>query len=281
MGVTSHFTSELWQKEEVFARSIAAKLRQVGFLEAATTLDQCHTRETFCHCLDCGQVQALFNRCDRFYCPMCVQKLAYRRKLSVQAWAEAITQPKHVVLTARNTTHLTKTYVKWFKANLSKLRRLKSNTHWRGGLISLEVTNEGRGWHLHSHLLVDCDWIQAADLAQQWARLVSQDFAIVKVKSTQDRAYLQEVTKYAVKGSEEAHWRPGDIWEFIEAMTGVRQFSVFGTLFKDRALRSKILEELTPEPNACKKCASTHLTYLDDNEEDWLETTGQWPNKRY
>lgn len=281
MGVTSHFPSELWQKEELFARSIAAKLWESCRSDLSEPLNQCHTSETFCHCRDCGAVTSFFNRCDRFYCPMCVSKLVWRRRQSISAWAEAVTQPKHIVLTARNTTTLSKNYVKWFKVNLGKLRRLKSNTHWRGGLTSLEVTNEGRGWHLHAHLLVDTDWVDPSRLSQNWARLVSQDFAIVAIRDTRDKSYLQEVTKYAVKGSQLASWSGLEAGIFIDAMTGIRQFSVFGSLFKDRALRSKIAEELTPDKCRCKECDGQHLSYLDENEEQWMQTTGQWPNRKY
>lgn len=281
MGLTSHFPSELWQKEAIFAASIAAKLWESGRPDLSGPLEACHQSETFCHCLACGHTMSFFNRCDRFYCPMCVAKLCWRRRQSIAAWTEAVTQPKHVVLTVRNTTNLSKTYVQWFKTALGKLRRLKTNTNWRGGLQSLEVTNEGRGWHLHAHLLVDAGWIPASDLAVQWSRLVAQDFAIVKVKSTQDRAYLQEVTKYAVKGSEAASWSGKKIGEFVDSFTGVRQFSVFGSLYKDRALRSKIKEELTPEKCSCPKCTSKNLRYLDQLEEDWMKETGQWPKKKW
>lgn len=281
MGVTQHFPLELFHREEVFARSVAAKLWESGRPDLSWPIEDCHTSETFCHCLTCGHVVSFWNRCDRFYCPMCAARLAWRRRRSVEAWAEAIEQPKHVVLTARNTTNLSKTYVKWFKANIGKLRRRKTNTHWRGGLTSLEVTNEGRGWHLHAHLLVDTDWVDPQWLSRTWAKLVAQDYAIVAIRDTRDRSYLSEVTKYAVKGSQLASWSGLEASAFIDAMTGVRQFSTFGTLFKDRALRSEVAEQLTPKQCECPKCSSTTLRYLDQNEEDWFEATGQIPKSTW
>jgi hypothetical protein len=281
MGLTSHLTSELWQKEQVFAESIAAKLWEVGAYEYATPLKECHTRETFCHCMDCGHVHSFKNRCDRFYCPMCCQALAYRRRLSVEAWAKTITQPKHVVLTARNTSSLSKTYVKWFKTGISKLRRLKCHAGWRGGLSSLEVTNEGKGWHLHAHILVDANWVDASHLSRAWGRLVCQDYAIVAVRDCREGTYLQEVTKYAVKGSELAKWSGMAAKCYIDSMQGIRQFSVFGSLFKDRAMRQTIADELAPGVSTCKSCESERLRYLDANEEDWLTETGKWPEKKW
>jgi hypothetical protein len=281
MGLTSHPQSELFDKEYLWADSLAKKLREVGENEKAVKLEQCHQSETFCHCLSCGHVHSFLNRCDRFYCPLCCSLLSYRRKLSITAWAEAVNQPKHLVLTARNREHLSKNYVKFFKTSLSKLRRLRLCSDWRGGLASLEVTNEGRGWHLHCHLLVDVDWLPMESLAPSWAKLLGQDFAIVAARDVRDRSYLQEVTKYAVKGSELASWRGETAKEFIYAFEGVRQFSTFGSLYKDRALRKALAEELSPGKPACKACSSDNLRYLDHNEEQWLHETGQWPKPKW
>lgn len=281
MGVTSHLTSELWSKEAIFAASIAAKLWEEGEYAKATPLRDCHTSETFCHCLNCGAVQTWLNRCDRFYCPLCCQRLAYRRKKSIEAWAETIDQPKHLVLTARNREHISNEYVKHFKTNLSKLRRLKLCSGWRGGLSSLEVTNEGKGWHLHAHLLVDVDWLHISNISVAWAKLVRQDFAIVAVRDCREKSYLKEICKYAVKGSELASWSGRSAREYIDAMTGVRQFAVFGSLYKDRALRNQIAAELTPDKCSCPKCASTHLRFLDQHEENWMQETGHWPDRNW
>ena len=275
MGTTSHLPSELWQRELIFNRSISAKLWELGRSDLSSPLEMCHTSETYCHCLNCKKFTHFFNRCDRFYCPICVSRLAYRRRKSIEAWTKTITQPKHIVLTARNVSTITKNYVHWFKTQLCHLRRSKFARSWRGGLASLEVTNEGRGWHLHCHLLVDSDWIDHARLAQIWAKYVDQDFAIVCVKDTRERSYLSEVTKYAVKGSLLASWTASDIAAFIDAMTGVRQFGVFGSLFKDRAKRAQILAELTPPDRTCPACDSDALAYLDQMEHDWFEETGQ------
>jgi hypothetical protein len=269
----------MFEREFLWADSIAKKLREVGEIERAVKLEQCHQSATFCHCINCGHRHSFLNRCDRFYCPLCCQALSYRRRKSIEAWAEAVDQPKHLVLTARNRERLSKNYVKFFKANLCKLRRLRLCSDWRGGLTSLEVTNEGRGWHLHCHLLIDVDWLPMAAISTAWAKLLGQDFAIVAAKDVRDRSYLQEVTKYAVKGSEIASWSGKTAKEFIEAFEGVRQFSCFGSLFKDRALRQTIADELAPGKQTCPACESENLRYLDENEEEWLSTTGRWPER--
>jgi hypothetical protein len=120
-----------------------------------------------------------------------------------------------------------------------------------------------------------------ADIATSWAKLLGQDSAIVAAKDVRDRSYLQEVTKYAVKGSEIASWSGETAKEFILAFEGVRQFSCFGSLYKDRALRQTIKEGLTPGKPTCKACMSDNLRYLDQHEEQWLHETGHWPDRKW
>ena len=218
------------------------------------------------------------NHCDRFYCPMCTARLSYRRKLTLEWWAKEVPQPKHLVLTCRNRNSLSKNYVKYFKSALGKLRRSNLFESVRGGLTSLEVTNEGRGWHLHAHLLLDSDYLPCETIASKWADLIGQDFAIVKIKSVKDQSYLREVTKYVVKGSDLASWPGHEIAEFIDAMTGIRCFGTFGTLFKDRAKRARAKKELAPKMMECNNCQNYDFWYLSPSEFKWFEETGKLPH---
>lgn len=231
--------------------------------------------------MGCHKPTVIVNRCDRFYCPMCTSRLSFRRRLSVEFWTRQVKEPKHLVLTVRNRNSLSKTYVQSFKINLSKLRRSKVFNSVRGGLVSMEVTNEGKGWHLHSHLLLDSPFLDVKTIARKWASLVGQDFAIVCIKDVRNKSYLSEVTKYAVKGSQLAAWTGNEIAEFIDAFTGVRTFSVFGTLFKDRAKRQQLLNKLGPRSMSCPHCESEDFWYLDTNEWTEYECTGRVPKHSY
>jgi hypothetical protein len=174
------------------------------------------------------------------------------------------------VLTQRNFPTLTKRKIRECKAAFSRLRRSKFAANWRGGCYSLEITNEGRGWHLHIHCLIDAHWIDAAELARQWGHLVGQEFGIVCVKRVHGDHYLRELTKYVVKGSQMAGWEPEEILEFIRAIKGSRMFGTFGELFKLRAAWTADLDGITNAERACP-CGCTHFHYYDENEwEAWL-----------
>lgn len=272
-GATSHAEQRLlWSKQTIFKSTIVAKLRSVKAHDLAEKLDDCHTKVTVAQCTGCRSVSKFYNRCELFYCPECQPRLARERKESVEWWTKTIPQPKHVVLTVRNVDTITKSYVQWFKACFSKLRRMKFARNWQGGFYRLEVTNEGRGWHLHLHALIDAKWIDSGQLAKKWGDIVGQDFAIVKVKDVREKSYLEEVTKYAVKGSELAGWQASDIRAFIEAFSGVRTFGVFGSLYGKRTEWREWLDSLQADGFRCK-CGCDSFKFYDENEWEWHEAT--------
>ena len=265
-GVTSHHSQgNLFRSEVIFAESIVTKLKESGNADVIGKLDTCHSIETVKKCCGCGRVSTFFNRCELFYCPMCAPRLARERRESIDWWSARIDQPKHVVLTVRNTALITQAQVKCLKAAFSHLRRQKVMRGCRGGFYTIEVTNEDRGWHIHIHALCDARWIDASELSIAWGKLVGQDFAIVKVKDCRKADYLKEVTKYAVKGSQLAGWSGNDIAAFIRAFDGVRFFGVFGSLYGKRTEWRDWIDSLQGAKPQCE-CGCDQWRYLSPDE---------------
>ena len=273
-GVTRQVTAgkllfgELWKAATTHKFSVAAKLREAGMREEADSLEDCHSRLIYGQCDSCRAVRVFRNRCDRFYCPECQPKLAKRRAASVAWWTVEVGQPKHVVLTVQNVMTLNRGHVNEVKKWFTRLRHRKFCRNWRGGFYSVEVTNEGRGWHLHLHVLVDARWIDAGELARQWAAVTGNFGKIVKVKDCRKADYLSEVTKYAVKGSELAGWTPGQISDFIRAFDGCRTFGVFGSLYGKRTEFAEWLKSIRDHKPKCE-CGCQVMHFY--SEAEWLE----------
>ena len=137
--------------------------------------------------------------------------------------------------------------IREFQLNMVKLRRTLVFEKVQGGCVSIEITNEGRGWHLHAHWLVDARWVDAQALAITWGNLVGQDYAVVKVKDVREKDYAQEICKYLAKGSEVASWDPAQILEFVSAIRGRRFFFAFGSLFKaGKQVRADLAKQKKP-----------------------------------
>lgn len=263
-GVTQrNLQKELWARQTIHKNAMAAKLREFGEHFIAASLEKCHSEYTFAICTSCGDTQKFPNRCDRFFCPECQPRLSSEREKTVAWWTKEITQPKHVVLTVVNIEHLTKGHVKEFKKWFLKLRRSKFCDNWHGGFYNIEVTNEGKGWHLHIHCLIDAGWIDQFALSEAWHKATNGFGKIVKVQDARRVDYLKEVTKYAVKGNMLAAWTGEQIATFIHAFEGVRCFGVFGSLYKKRTEFAAWIALLGEHGNICK-CGCSEFSYYSE-----------------
>jgi len=258
--------TELWEEQDHFKAAIAAKLR--GLLDTPQTrnLDRCGREKMFRHCRGCGDVAQFQYHCDLKWCPRCQHRITARRLRVLREWVKMIGQPKHIVTTQRNFDHLTHRRLRLHTRALAQLRRQKVFKLVRGGCVSVEITNEDRGWHLHAHWLVDSRWVDAGELATTWARVIGQDDrAIVRVKDVRGSDYVSEVSKYVCKGSEIAAWTPEEINEFVQAVRGHRFFFQFGTLFKlARKIRAALL--LEKETAVCD-CGCSRFVWCDETTE--------------
>lgn len=262
-GVTLQF----WDEQHAYSESIVAKLKEAGELDLALGLEKCGSEEIVQCCTRCSKRSLFRNHCDRLYCPLCQPRLSYKRRQAIEPWTLRIKQPKHLVLTTRNSDTLSRGTIAKFKKAFLALRRSKLAANWKGGTFALEVTNESRGWHLHSHSLIDARWIDERELAQKWAALVGQDFAIVKVKDAREKDYLSEITKYAVKGSMLSTWSSREIADFIRAFARTRTWAVFGSLWHELRDWRKAMSEIDEPPRTCD-CGCSNLLYLSPSAAD-------------
>lgn len=268
VGAGKMLFGELWKVQVTQKFSVAAKLREAGRLEEAEKLEDCHSRIIYAQCDNCGRVNLFRNRCDNFYCPECQPKLTKRRHAGINWWVSQVKQPKHVVLTLRNTANLNRGHVLELKKWFTRLRHRKFCSNWLGGFYGIEVTNESEGWHLHLHALVEARWIDAGRLAQVWNSVTGGFGKIVSVKDCRGESYLKEVSKYAAKGSDLAKWSGEKICEFLDAFTGLRTFGVFGNLYGKRTEFSEWLKSIRDLKPKCD-CGCADLHYY--SEAEWLE----------
>ena len=255
--------SEIWRGQTIHKFCVASKLREAGMTTEASTLESCHSWYTFVVCGDCGLVRKFPNRCDLFFCPECAHHLQNERKRQVQWWTGLIQQPKHVVLTIKNIWDLTAGHVDELRSMFTKLRRRKFARNWKGGFYRLECTNDGNGWHLHIHCLIDAKWIDADELKQQWLSVTNGLGYIVRVRDCRQAHYLNEVTKYVAKGAQLAAWKPSEIATFVRAFTGRRTFGVFGSLYGARTKFAEFIASIRKARPKCE-CGSCNVTYYDE-----------------
>lgn len=254
--------------EEIWAEQIWRKTLGLVDYRISEALAKCGKEEWYRTCAHCRTQKTFSYKCCQKWCPKCNWRISRERANVVAHWSVLIKQPKHIVLTRRNTQLVDRCLLRHTMKSFGKLRRQKEWKDCKGGCVSMEVTNEGKGWHVHLHILADVRWMPAGLLAQRWAEQMGQDYAIVKVKDAREHQYRAELTKYVVKASEMAQWPAEEIAALIGAVRGVRMFAPFGQFYKlQRSIRAQIQAE-KPEAQPCE-CGCRSFYFDTETSEIW------------
>ncbi|MNF57240.1 Replication protein [compost metagenome] len=110
-----------------------------------------------------------------------------------------------------------------------------------GGVYTLELTNKGKGWHPHCHMIALCaSEIDQAALSAEWEAITGDSFVVDVRPITGDPSEgFMEVFKYAVKFSDLSL---ADNWEAAQVLKGKRLLGSFG-LFRGVQVPESLLDE--------------------------------------
>jgi hypothetical protein len=270
-------TDAIYSRQFLMARKYRARILQRLEEEEeddlANKLRKCGD-EVRIHCTGCGHVHTAERRCSLKWCPVCQRKRATQRALRYERAATEMQWPMHVTLTRANVDAIGAGDIAALRAAFKQLRRREI---WRknvvGGITSIELTNTGKGWHPHVHVLADCEWLaidtpspkkwhsrahkkQLYKRAQQelhaeWCSCIGQMLSSIAVRRCDGVTAVREVLKYAVKGSDLAD-SPDAIGPAIRAISAGRLCTPFGSLYGKRLVSAA--EKKPPLP--CPKCTA-------------------------
>lgn len=265
---------------------IADRLFREGLYDEAAKLRHCG-EEIGLTCTACGTQKNTEKTCKRRWCPDCAETRGYVLAEKYGKIVEKLKWPLMLTLTLPHgrgndpVEMLTQ-----LRAGMKKLRRLK---WWkgcvRGGIGAIEISAGNHGWHIHSHLLLDSQWLSVTtakptvfmsrtarkscysssqrEVAAQWALCVGEDTAHIWIKRASQDA-VREALKYAVKpGTLEKIKMP--LRPLIEGFKSRRLVSAWGTI-RTAARAVKIEEDAEPSSFACQcGCVDWALTRAIDN----------------
>lgn len=202
-------------------------------------------------CAHCGDHKTVETRCKRRWCPACAGMIARKRLQRYQGAVALMRHPTFLTLTIRNSSD---------PESLRKLRKDWSRMRRRqiiaarvaGGIVALEITNTGEGWHPHLHAIIDCPWLSIStprpqwsdtaeevaqkcahaqfELSRLWAQSCGQDDAVVWVRRCRGNEALAYTLQYAISGSDLAD-SPDPISPLIDVIEKTRLVSAFGNLY--------------------------------------------------
>lgn len=177
-------------------------------------------------------------------CQMCAIRrgaktlAAYLEKFGAVIAEQPHLRPYLVTLTVKNGDdlaerfrHLRGAMRRMFQARQSHLRGRGPFVEFarsQGGFHSIEVTNKGKGWHPHVHMI----WLCGSEpdqeaLSREWLDLTGDSY-IVDVRPLHDpvEGFL-EVCKYALKFSDLSH---ADNWQAYKVLSGQRLIDSHGCM---------------------------------------------------
>lgn len=214
-------------------------------------LAACHTKQTTKVCKSCDATSRFWNRCERRFCPICARRLARERQQQFEFWFQRIERPKFLTLTIKNTEvlgagiHLVKTAWK-------SLRRSKLFSGVKSGLWSIEVTNQGNGWHVHLHAVIDVDYIEQEAIERAWSKRIGQARSIVDIRLLRGKDAAKEALKYSVKPSQMVNWTDSLLMEYLLETESLRLFGVWGELHSQRSVYTEFVADLRAESSKCE-----------------------------
>jgi len=219
---------ERYGKAAKRSREMAAYCRSIGDTHRFMKLADCGSTLLFHHYFTKGLlklVKAYFCK-SHLLCPLCAIRrggkqlrrfLGHYESLRIAAAGGGVNlNPQLITLTTKNGEDLAER-VQHLQDGLAILgRRTRDAKRGKGqrsewgkvlGVVgSIEVTNQGRGWHVHTHLFVLASSpIDSNRLSEEWSRITSDSFIIDVSEIPQDQDPLSafcEVLKYAMKFSD-------------------------------------------------------------------------------
>jgi hypothetical protein len=158
---------------------------------------------------------------NHLLCPMCAIRRgakmlgAYLEKYEAVIADAPSLRPFLVTVTVKNgedlderVSHLRRSMLRMSQMRRDHVSNPQKNRHVEfarshGGFHSIEVTNRGKGWHPHAHMIWLCESVPDQDkLSQEWHAITGDSF-VVDVRPLHDpvEGFL-EVCKYALKFSD-------------------------------------------------------------------------------
>ena len=243
-----HFAQHMKRKEQ-----IADALEAVGEYKAAAALRECHTTEHLTGCSHCGASWWVVTRCRSRICPICSYKTSQVRAGLIQSMIEGLRHPKFVTLTMPRWTDDPGDGIKYIREAFTRLRRTGGIPGLEGGAYSVEVVPKPDGWHIHMHLILDCDYIAHKRLMAAWGRAIGVQSPSVDVRDAGGTQAAKYVAKYVTKSLNPKDG-PEAYARLYQAIHGLRLFSLFGKWYKSASMIEALRGSQQHVQCKCPRC---------------------------
>ncbi len=271
----AEWTAESKAEGKRLREAIRFKLENEGEFGFAKKLETCGLPMPLV-CTHCGTSKVTETQCRQRWCPACAWVIKQKRLTRFRGAVARMQWPLFVTLTRANSDD--PETVRIFRQEWSKMRRRKIIADKvKGGVVGIEVTNTGNGWHPHLHAIIDCEWLAIhtpkphwsdsaevfstkcqhaqAELAWLWGSVCKQENSCVWVERVSGDAALVYSLSYSIAGSDLVD-SPEPIGPMLRVMQKTRLVSAFGSLHGQTAAMDQ-----DERPVMVCECCGTEKSY--------------------
>jgi len=204
------------------------------------------------NCAHCGEPLRVKLGCGDRTCPECrLRWFGYHFQPIldiVSSWPAVY----FLTLTIKNIPQdlFSRAHVRELRDNFSKLRR---RVRFEGGFYVVQVTNHGKGWHLHFHVLFDGHYLPQDALRRIWLEITGDSFGVDIQRVNNPKAAVRYLLLDFLQAP---RIRPEDGWIYNSIFKGSRLVQPFGR-YKNVRLKNYHL------PFKCPKCGCDVWLNLD------------------
>lgn len=304
-GATPEQTEQLMRmRDRIEQRSrLADRLEAEDADDLAEMLRGCGRMMTLI-CTCCGSGREVRVGCRKRWCPVCAWQISAKRVARYSAAVKAMRWPLFLTCTRPNVRVLTLDIIREMRR---AHRRLRQRKWWiervTGGVTSIEITNTGKGWHPHTHSVIDCKWLAiktprprpmatraewlakgkqaAAEIGAAWAHALRVPRATVHVKRAygtgadadptgESKSIALEVLKYSLKISDLID-SPDPIAPVLKLLGAARLVTGYGSCYGSRL----VVDDDDKHVTMCE-CGATGAWMPDEYVSRWAHAQPTW-----
>ncbi len=220
--------------------SLITALNNKHLYDYAERLSNCSVSYYYLQCDACSTKIMRKFYCGLPICPICQEKKSKGFLKAYEPYVKTFKHPKFMTLTLKNIKNISPDDFKRFSKHFLALKKhLKSwGFKFDKGIRVLEVTEKGKGYHLHYHLLYDGSYIPQRFLSGVWGRITGGSFIVDIRVARSIQLGFNYLSKYVNKVPSMG---VSETVDYFIASKNVRVVQTFGTRFKISKAKFKLI----------------------------------------
>lgn len=213
----------------------------------AAQLENCGKNFFFLGCMKCPYISKNKVYCKSKLCPECMKMRSKRFVDQVTPYLKSFSRPRFLTLTLQNVNSVSKEnylqLTKYFNNFVKRMQR--AGFLFDKGILVIETTEKGKGFHLHLHILYDGFYLPQQMISDIWYDITKTSDVIDIRQPRSTEQVLRYLSKYISKGC--SINSISSLVDYFQSTKHIRMFRTFGKNFK---VVKAAYQKICPECNS-------------------------------